>query len=207
MAQAKRTRTKNGHLRAAIVERAAGERYYSLLRPTRSTYVLLEGRVSVTRLTRGGRHVVTEVLGAGSVFGDLSFDAVGSDSECAEALTNTRALAVDSRRAKALIASDSELAVRFVIAMAHRMSAACARIEEFACRPVEKRIASAVLQIAGRTGRTAPVSHQFLADMAGTYRETATRVLGDLQTKNLLELSRRAIRITDAEALTAVATG
>ena len=207
MAQENRTRPNNRRWRAVVIDRAAGERFYTLLRPPSSIYVLLEGQVSVSRLTREGRHLVTEVLDPGSVYGDLSFAAAGGNNESAEALTSCRALAVDSLRARALIASDSELAVRFMGAVVQRLSVACDRIEEFAFRPAEKRIASAVLQIAGRGGRTAPVSHQFLADMTGTYRETATRVLDDLQKKNLLELGRCAIKIRDSEALTAVASG
>lgn len=207
MAQEKRAIPKNRPWGSVVIHRGAGERFYSRVRPPSSIYVLLEGRVSVSRLTREGRQLVTEILEPGSVYGDLSLGAASSDNEFAEALTSSRALAVDSRRARALIASDSELTLRFVHAVARRLSAACDRIEEFAYQPAETRIASAVLQVAGRSGRTALVSHQFLADMAGTYRETATRLLDELQMKKLVELNRCAIKIMDSEALTAVASG
>ena len=188
-----------------VIERSARERFYSPLRPPCSLYVLLEGRVSVARLTRDGKRLVTEVLDAGDVFGDLSFSGIGGENEFAEALTDCRALAVDSRRAKALIASEPELAIRLVTAVANRLNAAVDRLEEFAYRPVETRISSAVLRIAGRPGQTAPVTHQFLADMAGTYRETATRVLGELHAKDVLRLARCAIEIRDPQALSAMA--
>ena len=189
----------------AVIERAARERFYSPLRPPTSLYVLLQGRVSVARLTRDGKRLVTEVLDTGDVFGDLSFSGVGGGTEFAEALTDCRALAVDVRQAKALIASEPELAIRLLTAVANRLNAAFDRLEEFAYRPVETRVASAVLRIAGSTGRTAPVSHQFVAEMAGTYRETATRALEGLQVREMLQLARCAIKIRDPQALSAMA--
>ena len=205
MVQAFQPRANGGHPKdVVVIKHRARERFYSPLRPSCSLYVLLEGRVSVARLTRDGKRIVTEVLEAGDVFGDLSFSEAGSDNEFAEALTDCRALAVDSRRAKALIASEPELAIRLLTAVANRLNAAIDRMEEFAYRPVETRIASAVLRIAG-PGQTAPVTHQFLADMTGTYRETATRILGELHAKDVLRLARCAIEIRDPQALVAMA--
>ena len=206
MLHALQSTTNNGHSEGAVViKRKARERFYSPLRPPCSLFVLLEGRVSVARLTQDGKRLVTEVLDAGDVFGDLSFSGVGSENEFAEALTDCRALAVDSRRAKALFAAEPELAIRFLTAVANRLNAAVDRLEEFAYGPVETRIASAVLRVAGHTGQAAPVTHQFLADMAGTYRETATRVLGELHAKDVLRLARCAIEIRDPQALSAIA--
>ena len=206
MIQALQPTPNNGYSEGAVViQRKARERFYSPTWPPCSFYVLLEGRVSLARLTRDGRRLVTEVLDAGDVFGDLSCSGVGSENEFAEALTDCRALAVDSRRAKALIASEPELAIRFLTAVANRLNGAVDRLEEFAYGPVETSIASAVLRVAGRTGQAAPVTHQFLADMAGTYRETVTRVLGELDAKDVLRLARCAIEIRDRQALSAIA--
>lgn len=191
---------------AVVIERTTGEHFYSPMRPPCSLYVLLDGRVSVTRLTREGKRLVTDVLKADDVFGDLSFCKVGSDKEFAEALTDCRALAVDSRRAKALIASHPELTIRLLTGVANRLYAACDRLEEFAYSPVETRIASALLRIAGHSGRMVPVSHQFLAEMAGTYRETATRALEVFQVREMLQLGRCAIEIRNPQGLAEVAS-
>lgn len=186
---------------AVVIQRTSRERFYSPLRPPRALYVLLDGRVTVARLTREGKRFVMDVLQPGDVFGDLSFSGAGNDSEIAEALTDCRALVVDSRRARALIASEPELAIYLLTAVANRLDATCERLEEFAYRPVDTRIASAVLRVAGHAGEAAPVTHQFLAEMAGTYRETATRVLGELHAKDILRLARCTIEIKDPQAL------
>ena len=50
-------------------------------------------------------------------------------------------------------------------------------------------------------------THQDLAEMVGTYRETATQVLNDLKSKGLIEIGRKRITIVDRDALVAVAEG
>lgn len=208
MAKAIASTTKNEIPKGAVVvQRAPGERFYSPVQPASSLYILMEGRVGVTRLTSEGKRLVTEVLEPGDVFGDLSFSGDGDDNEFAEALTGSKAMVVNSRDAKQLLASDPDVALRLLKAVASRLNMAQERLEEFAFRPVENRVASALLLLAGKTGNTVPVSHQYLADTAGTYRETATRVLGELQVKEILRLGRRAIEIRQPQALVALAGG
>lgn len=191
--------------RSGVVERAAGEQFYSPLRPARGLFVLLEGRATVARLDREGRRLVVEVLEPGSVLGDLTLRSGGRDNEIVEALTDCRVLAIDPRSARELAASDPQLAIRILGAVADRLRSVSDRLEELAHNPVESRVASAVLRAAGPESRMALVSHQFLADMAGTYRETATRSLEGMQMRRLLELGRCAIAIRDREALADIA--
>ena len=193
--------------RSVVVERTPGELFYSPGRLPGTLYAILRGRVSVARSTRGGRRLVTEVLQTGEGFGDLSLCGVAADNEVAEAVTHCRALALGSRDVKVLVASNPELALRIMTAMARRLSAASDRLEELTCRPVEARVALALLRIAGSDGRTVSASHQVVADLAGTHRETTSRRLGNLQVKGLLRLGRCVIEITDRRALADLANG
>lgn len=195
--------------RVRAIERNPGALFYSPEYPPSYFHILVEGRVSVARLTGDGKRLVTDVLQPGDVFGNLSLDDTPSDddSELAEAVTRCRALVLDSRDARALLASDPELALRILSAVARRLRAASERLEELVFRPAAARVAAALLRIAGDSGRAAPVSHQVLADIAGTYRETASRVLGDLQDRGILGLGRCAIEIRDARLLAGVAGG
>lgn len=92
-------------------------------------------------------------------------------------------------------------------AVARRLSAASDRLEELTCRPVEARVALALLRIAGSDGYTVSASHQVIADLAGTHRETTSRRLGNLQVKGLLRLGRCVIEITDRRGLAELANG
>ena len=53
--------------------------------------------------------------------------------------------------------------------------------------------------------RTIQASHQELADMIATYRETVTLTLNRFQDQGLVELGRRSVRVLDSVGLQAVA--
>ena len=189
---------------AVLIRRAARESFYSAAHPTRSLYVLVAGQVAIVRSTQDGKRLVTDILRAGGVFGDLSLGGATTEGEVADALTDSRALMLDSERANTLFGSDPEFAGRLLAAVGERLTVTCDRFEELAFSPVETRLASSVLRVAGQAGGTAAVTHQFLADSAGAYRETVTRVLGELQLRNILRLDRCSIEIRDPRALAAM---
>jgi CRP/FNR family cyclic AMP-dependent transcriptional regulator len=47
-------------------------------------------------------------------------------------------------------------------------------------------------------------THEALAEMAGTYRETATKIFNELQAAGLIELRRGRVLIRDAPGLRAL---
>ena len=55
--------------------------------------------------------------------------------------------------------------------------------------------------MAGDSGATIRLTHEQLADLVGTSRETATKVLGDLADRGLVSLRRGRIVVRDPAAL------
>lgn len=179
--------------------------FYSAEEPAGTLNVLLEGRVAVSHLTLDGRRLASEVLGPGDAFGDLSLTGSTVPSEEAQALTDCRVLELDSDAVRRLVESDPSWALRILGAASRRLQGATERIEEFAFFPAESRIASAVLKVASGADRTARLCHQDVADIAGTYRETATRILGEMQSRGIIRIGRCAIEVLDEDALRDIA--
>ena len=175
--------------------------------PPNELFVIVSGRVSVARTTQDGKRLVTEVLREGDIFGDLAFTGGGETEDTAEALSDCRVLALDARAALRLVQSDAQWAFRLLQAAQRRLASAGSRVEEFAYSRVEARIAAAILNYATDGEDSVEASHQEIADAAGTYRETATRILNDLKARQLIRLSRCSIDIDDELALAAVARG
>jgi CRP-like cAMP-binding protein len=48
------------------------------------------------------------------------------------------------------------------------------------------------------------LTHQELGDAVGAYRETITKILDDFQSRGLVELARRRIRLLSRQGLAAV---
>ena len=57
------------------------------------------------------------------------------------------------------------------------------------------------MRLAGDDIEPVKLSHQDIADMVGTYRVTATRILNEMRVAGLVELNRMRIEIADADRL------
>jgi CRP-like cAMP-binding protein len=81
-------------------------------------------------------------------------------------------------------------------------------LEDFAFKSVPARLSGALLRLLDTSeNNTVHASHQELADMTGAYRETVTLALDELQSRGLVNLSRRSIEIVDQPALERLAEG
>ena len=100
--------------------------------------------------------------------------------------------------------------MRLVKALGERLSRAETRLEEMAFRPVPARLASQVVPLRTESvWRGRPVvqglTHQQLAELIGTYRETATTISGQFSDDGLVEIGRRRIVLLDLPGLEAIA--
>jgi CRP-like cAMP-binding protein len=87
-----------------------------------------------------------------------------------------------------------------------RLRDAESRLEDLAFKSIPARLSSLLLRLAGANGTdVVGFTHQDLAEMVGTYRETATQVLNDLKSKGFIEIGRKRIHIRDREGLEGIA--
>jgi CRP/FNR family transcriptional regulator, cyclic AMP receptor protein len=81
-------------------------------------------------------------------------------------------------------------------------------VEDFAFKSVPARLAGALLRTVETTSdATIHASHQELADMIAAYRETVTLALDEFQSRGVVRLGRRSIKIVDKRALEKLAAG
>jgi CRP/FNR family transcriptional regulator len=78
-------------------------------------------------------------------------------------------------------------------------------LSELVFKPVKERVISVLKRLADKFGVCTkepdfvkiniPLTHQILADMAGSSRETVSKIIGELKDKGLLKTERRYILI------------
>ncbi|MGE3961746.1 MAG: Crp/Fnr family transcriptional regulator [Dehalococcoidia bacterium] len=166
-------------------------------------FILKKGSVALYRITEDGRKLVTATVQEKSVFGEMSMLGQGMSDSYAEALEDCTLCVMSRDDVTRLIARYPAIAVRMLDRMAQRLREAEDRLADVAYRPVHARVANALLRL-GRDGRDIHLSHQDLAEIVGTHRETVTRTLNQLRADGMLDLDRMLIRVLDAAALEAV---
>ena len=169
-------------------------------------FILKKGRVNLYRMTAEGKKLVTATVEPGTVFGEMSMIGQGMVDSFAEAAADCTLCVMSRTDVERLIREQPSVSLRLLQLLATRLDAAEERLADVAYKSVPARIATTLLRLSGDAGNAVKLSHQDIADMVGTYRETATRILNELRAEGLIELKRMHIDILDAGRLEDVAT-
>lgn len=175
-----------------------------------SLFVLKEGRVRVYRMGPKGGEFTLEVLGEGTVFGEMSLGPRRLRTAYAEALELSLVASLRREDLEDLIRKNPEVGVRLVRLLSERLRLAHNRLADCACKGVATRLASLILYLAegegvktgkGRYDIPTRYTHERLGTMIGAGRVAVSRAFAELKEAGAVEQSRRLIRIVDLEAL------
>lgn len=168
-------------------------------------FILKTGRVNLYRMTAEGKKLVTATVEPGTVFGEMSMIGQGMVDSFAEAAEDCTLCVMSRIDLERLLKEQPSVSIRLLELLANRLDAAEERLADVAYKSVSARIAITLQRLAGDDNDPVKLSHQDIADMVGTYRETATRILNELRADGLIKLNRMRIEIVDAARLEAVA--
>lgn len=188
---------------------AEGNTIHLMGEPARLLSIVALGTVRLLRSTWDGKDVVLDLLAPGDHFGSLAELGDELYQETAIAHTECCILSTTSANFSRILETYPVVAIDSLRLVAERLRTARGTIEQLSAYPVEQRIASTLLHLAGRIGVRqgtsilidVPLSRQDLADMTGTTVETASRVMSEFRRAGLIESGRRWIVILDEEGL------
>ena len=169
-------------------------------------FILKQGRVQLYRLSPTGKKFILEVLQPGSVFGQCVLTGQRLSETFVEFVADSVVCVLHRGEVERLIEVAPRVGIRLLEILGRRVYELEERLEELAFKRVPARLAALLLRLVEQEGN--PVrgySHQDLADMIGTYRETVTQMLADLKQQGILEVGRKHICILDVDALREIA--
>jgi CRP/FNR family transcriptional regulator/CRP/FNR family cyclic AMP-dependent transcriptional regulator len=155
-------------------------------------YVICEGRVQVSKLSDDGREKILEFFENGAFFGEMSLLDDEPRSASVRALTDTRILALSRTDFLNVMRRSPDVAMAVVQELTRRLRDTDEQASSLSFQRVKQRTQGLLQRLAknecGRTGhRMTPVlTHQQIADMIGTSRETVTRALKGLKEQGWL---------------------
>ncbi len=178
----------------------------------RDVYVLMSGRVKVYALSPTGRAVTLWFCLPGEVFG-LAEMARGSPRMVfAEACTDAEVLILPCDRLRARLVSDAATAMQVVDMLSCRLRQLSDAMLNLIADDVNTRVVKLLLRLHARYGRALetggflldlPLTHQDMADMIGTTRQSVSSAVTHLRQRGLLTTSGHRFCLTDPERLTA----
>jgi CRP-like cAMP-binding protein len=156
--------------------------------------LIKEGQVKVTMISPEGKEIILSLLGPGEFFGEM---ALLDDEPRSATVVATEALElVTIWRSDFLqiLGENFTIAKKVLAELSKRLRNASNRIESLATMDVYGRLARFFLDLAREQGKTLDngyvavtrPTHQAIANMIGTSRETVSRLIHDLMRQNLL---------------------
>lgn len=165
-------------------------------------FILKTGQVQIYRISPEGKKLVITTLDPGSLFGEMALLGQQMHNTFAEAMSDCTICVLNRADLERLVLQRPQVALRMLEITGRRLRDAEGRLEDLAFKGIPARLSSLLLRLAGENGdEVYGQTHQDLAEMVGTYRETATQVLNDLKSRGLLEIGRKRIRILNREGM------
>jgi CRP-like cAMP-binding protein len=167
----------------------------------RNLFTLMKGRVQLIRQGPNGRRLAIATLGPGSMFGEAAL--LGAADPCVEAVALTDCIVwmVPQPQAQTLALRYPILSWGLLQTVGQRLAQVENRMEEVAYKRLPERLAGLLLELANGGKAIRGTSHQALADMLGTYRETISAILRGFKDDGLVELGYRKIELRDVRGL------
>ncbi len=171
-------------------------------------YVLLAGKVAITRRTEGGRGR-SELLGPGEVFGELSVLDPGPRERTATATVDARVAAVTRPVYLEWALARPYVCERLFRVLARRLRRTDDEALDLLFVDVGARLAKALCDLSSRFGQETPsgilvdhgLSQQQLAEMVGTSRETLNKQLQSFANRGWLTSGRGLLVIREPARL------
>lgn len=164
-------------------------------------FTLMKGRVQLVREGPNGRRLAIATLGPGAMFGEGALVSAAAPAVKAVALTDCIIWMVPAPHAQAVTLRYPALSWGLLQTVGQRLAQVEDRMEEVAYKRLPERLAGLLLELANGGHAIRGTSHQALADMLGTYRETISAILRSFKDAGLVELGYRKIELRDLRGL------
>ena len=191
-----------------------GQILYAPKERSEALFMLKKGRVRIYRVGPDGREFTLTVVGAGTVFGEMSLTAQRLENAYAEAMEPVVVCKMRRLDLERLVLDKPQVGLKVMSVLSERLFLAEDRMEDIALKEVPARLANFILQLIESEGVVTSegykipsrYTHRQLATMIGSKRETVTKAFTLLQRAGVVQLRRRRIHVGDIEALKKVAS-
>jgi CRP/FNR family transcriptional regulator, cyclic AMP receptor protein len=193
----------------ADVELSRGDRLFDEGDAGDRLYVVLEGKIKLTRAASDGRENLLSVLGPGEMFGELSLFDPRPRTASAVAITDARLAALAHADLLNWLTGRPDVALHLLRALARRLRRANDVMADLVFTDVPGRVAKALLSLAQRFGTqeagmlrvTHDLTQEEIAQLVGASRETVNKALADFAHRGWLRLEGKSVLILEPERM------
>ncbi|NJK81921.1 MAG: Crp/Fnr family transcriptional regulator [Chloroflexaceae bacterium] len=182
-----------------------GQLFHSPYERGEQIFILQQGRVRLYKLSPEGRALTLAILEPVTMFGEMTLIGQHLHDSFAEAMTDCLIGTIRRDDLYQLVRTEPQVALSFINLIGQRLREIESKLADIAFKNVPQRLASVLINMADSARSEAPrvvrYTHQQLAEMIGSYRETVTKAIGEFREAGLIKIDDDTIHLTDVEEL------
>lgn len=183
-----------------ITEYEGGDAIYTDYQPSTKLYLVVAGKVKISRQAAGAE-VVVDVYQGDEFFGESALARMMQRMETAVALEYCKVMSWSGEEIEQAAEQRPKLALALFQLMVHRSVELANRIESFSVESIVRRLTRALVLFGARFGnkgedgsvQMAAFTHELLSQYVGTSREIVTHYMSQFRREGYLDYSREAI--------------
>jgi CRP-like cAMP-binding protein len=182
--------------------------------PGNNVYILKQGRVKIFALSPIGKQVILWFCFPGEVFGLAEVPRGGRREVYADACAESTVLVIPQQDFKTFLVSHPDTAMLVIDLLSCRLRTLGDMLLNLTADDVTTRIVKLLIRLSARYGRRLAsadvcldidLTHQDIADMIGTSRQTVTSVLSELRRQGVVRVDNHHIHIPSQRLLESLA--
>ena len=201
-------------LSACIVTKTVkrGTNIYAKGDPGTSLCAIGAGTVRISVPSVEGKDAVLDVLGKGSILGEIALLDGHPRTADAIAVTDCELFVIERRDFLPLMREEPEIALKIIEILCSKLRRTTQQAEEVMFLDLPSRLAKALLRLvdgdtAGMQERKVTITQKDLGNLIGMSRESTNKQLRIWEDKKWVRLERNAVVILATDSLAAIAEG
>jgi CRP-like cAMP-binding protein len=192
-------------------------RYSIIYQPgenSENIYLLCKGAVKISTHSNEGKEVIKQLIHPEAIFGELALVGERTRNETAQSLKEeVQYYTIRVADFQQILAQNATVSQQLLQLFGQRMMAAENKLENLIFKDARSRIVNFLHEVVLKRGRQVgyemllkhSLTHQDIANITCTSRQTVTLVLNELRKENLIYFNRGRILVRDMEVLKASA--
>lgn len=180
--------------------------------PGESLYLIHGGRCKISKVTQDGKALTLAYLGPNEFFGEVALIDGQPRNEMAEALEHCLVSQVPYQIFNSLLTKHGHMALQFIKKISQQRNDLENKLEMLVFKDVTGKLAHLLLQLGKSYGveesrgliLALKITHQDLANLIGSTRETVSLTLSQFKKKRLIDTDGRKIILLDRENIKAL---
>ncbi|RMF08018.1 MAG: Crp/Fnr family transcriptional regulator [Candidatus Neomarinimicrobiota bacterium] len=173
--------------------------------PSDTIYFLKEGKIKISRLTEDGRSMTLQLLGPGEIFGESSLLGQEKHENIAEVVEDALICSISKDQFQEMMNENPMLTRSVHKFIGFRLRKIESHLEDLVFKNARERVESFLKRYVRTFGkkmvdgwRVRPfLTHQEIADLTATARQTVNTILNDLVQAGTISYSRRYFHVHD----------